>query len=466
MQKKRIASMTAAAVMALSSAAAVIPASADTTVAAAASFETLEASTATIKFNANGGTIMGAKKKTYKKGKTLGVLPNAKKKNVTFDGWYTKKTGGKRVTYKTKLAKCTNKTFYAHWKAVDQPHVKWKWSNSFEGFQYPSTYVTPYERYKYVFDKNYADWLWDTNGFKNMPWGGNCFGMSSSGSFNAYGLTNLKTFNKKATFTKDLGLKNKSKTLKLTAGEYCEAAQLTQFSWKIQKMYDSHLDNYKAIANAARKVQKKQGKAQVIGVLGNAGGHALLAYKLVKGTNTDKVYVYDCNYPNEKNHYIEFYKNASGAYTGFVYNDDINKYYKEYYGENAYTNITYFPTANVWNVWSKRGKKAAAGMTDEERQYYGVDSAADATIYDANGNVYATIANGVVEGGNAVQMQFLADKWIGKDVPVVFSLPVGEYTIKSNDNSVLKASVFFNGNSEEAKGSVLTAVKGTLTATK
>lgn len=461
MQKKRIASMTAAAVMALSSAAAVIPASADTTVAAASAFETFEASTATIKFNANGGTIMGAKKKTYKKGKTLGVLPNAKKKNVTFDGWYTKKTGGKKVTYKTKLAKCTNKTFYAHWKAVDQPHVKWKWSNSFEGFKYPSTYVTPYERYRYVFDKNYADWLWDTNGFKDMPWGGNCFGMSSTGSFNAYGMTNLKTFNKKATYTKDIGVKNKSSKLKLTAGEYCEAVQLTQFSWKIQKMYDSHKNKYQAIANAAKRVQKKKDKCVVIGVLGDAGGHALLAYKFVKGGNSDKVYVYDCNYPNEKNHYIELFKNASGAYTGFEYNDDITKYYREY-GYEAYTDITYFPTANVWKVWSKRGKKAAAGMTDDERQAYHVDAKTNATIYDAQGNVYATIANGVVEGGNAVQMHFLADKWIGKDVPVVFSLPVGEYTIKSNDGSVLSASVFYNGKSEEAEGSVLSAVKGTL----
>lgn len=457
MQKKRIASMTAAAVMALSSAAAVIPASADTTVAAASAFETIEASTATIKFNANGGTIVGAKKKTYKKGKTLGVLPNAKKANVTFDGWYTKKTGGKRVTYKTKLAKCTNKTFYAHYKVIDQPHLKWKWENSFEGFQYPSNYITPYARYRYVFDKNYADWLWETNGFKYMPWGGNCFGMSSTASFNALCLNNLKTFNKKATYTKDIGLKNKSTKLKLTAGEFCEAAQQIQYNWGIQKMYNAHENKYQAIANAAKRVQKKKAKPVVIGVLDRVygGGHALLPYKFVKGSKSDKVYVYDCNYPNDKNHYVELYKNASGAYYDFRYADF----------HDSYTDITYFPTATIWKVWQNRGKKSASGMTDEERQYYGVDSKTNATIYDANGNVYATIANGNVEGGDAVQMNVLADKWIGKKMPnIVFSLPAGEYTIKSNDGSVLSASVFYNGKSVEAEGSVLSAVKGTLAA--
>ena len=458
MQKKRIASLTAAAVMALGSAAAVVPASAD------ASFDTaavvsVEAKTATIKFNPNGGTVMGAKKKTYKKGKNLGMLPNAKKGNLAFDGWYTKKTGGKRVTYKTKLSKCTNKTFYAHWKTIDQPHLKWNWSNSFEGFDYPYDYITPYEIYRYVFDKNYADWLWEDNYFQYMPWGGNCFGMSSTASFNVLGKTNIKTFNKKATFTRDVKLKNKSAKLKLTAGQFCEASQQLQYNWKIQKMYKTNENKYQAIANAAKRTHKTTGAPIVIGVLDrvNGGGHALLAYKFVKGDKySDKVYVYDCNYPESKNQYVELKKNSSGAYTSFRYHDFAD----------SYTDITYFPTANVWNVWTKRGKKAASGMTDEERQYYGVDSKTNATIYDAAGNVYATITNGQVEGGDTIQLNILADKWIGKKMPnTVFSLPAGEFTIKSNDGSALSASVFYNGKSVKATGDSLTskAVNGTVT---
>ena len=66
----------------------------------------------TITYNANGGTVSPASQKvaycaTY-------TLPTPKWSGHTFDGWYTAKTGGTKVT---SPAKCTgNATLYARWK--------------------------------------------------------------------------------------------------------------------------------------------------------------------------------------------------------------------------------------------------------------------------------------------------------------------------------------------------------------
>jgi uncharacterized repeat protein (TIGR02543 family) len=51
----------------------------------------------------------------------VGALPNAVRKGYKFLGWYTKKSGGKKITKSTKIKK--NTTYYAHWKklAVSPP---------------------------------------------------------------------------------------------------------------------------------------------------------------------------------------------------------------------------------------------------------------------------------------------------------------------------------------------------------
>lgn len=73
----------------------------------------------TVTFNANGGTTSTASKKvTYDS--TYGTLPtpSAYSKTgyiVTFNGWYTAKTGGTHVTASTTVKITGNQTLYAHW---------------------------------------------------------------------------------------------------------------------------------------------------------------------------------------------------------------------------------------------------------------------------------------------------------------------------------------------------------------
>lgn len=66
-----------------------------------------------VTFNANGGTAT-KKSKTVKKNAKIGTLPKATKEGYKFKGWYTKKSGGKKITKSTKIKK--KQTVYAHWK--------------------------------------------------------------------------------------------------------------------------------------------------------------------------------------------------------------------------------------------------------------------------------------------------------------------------------------------------------------
>jgi uncharacterized repeat protein (TIGR02543 family) len=69
-----------------------------------------------VKFNANKGKITGTKTKWLTFGKKYGKLPKATRSGKKFYGWYTKKSGGKRITSATKYktAKATL-TLYARW---------------------------------------------------------------------------------------------------------------------------------------------------------------------------------------------------------------------------------------------------------------------------------------------------------------------------------------------------------------
>jgi uncharacterized repeat protein (TIGR02543 family) len=45
-----------------------------------------------------------------------GKLPKPKRTGYIFKGWYTKKTGGKKVSASTLYRITKNLTLYAHWK--------------------------------------------------------------------------------------------------------------------------------------------------------------------------------------------------------------------------------------------------------------------------------------------------------------------------------------------------------------
>jgi len=70
-----------------------------------------EPETYKITFDANGGAVSPASRKTNTSGKVS--LPTPEREGYTFDGWYTKTTGGSEVTKNTEFD--DEATIYAHW---------------------------------------------------------------------------------------------------------------------------------------------------------------------------------------------------------------------------------------------------------------------------------------------------------------------------------------------------------------
>jgi len=69
-----------------------------------------------VQFNANGGFV-SAGSKIVKQGETYGTLPTPTYDGFTFDGWYTQKNGGTKISASTKVSITSDITLYAHWTA-------------------------------------------------------------------------------------------------------------------------------------------------------------------------------------------------------------------------------------------------------------------------------------------------------------------------------------------------------------
>ena len=76
--------------------------------------------TSILTFDANGGST-GTKNKKITTEQKYGELPVPTKTGSNFDGWYTKKTGGEKITANGIVTAVDDFTVYAHWKAANKP---------------------------------------------------------------------------------------------------------------------------------------------------------------------------------------------------------------------------------------------------------------------------------------------------------------------------------------------------------
>lgn len=72
-----------------------------------------------IEFNANGGTRLSRNTMTLLNDDNLGILPKVQRENCIFNGWYTQKSEGTKVSSSTVLNAGT--TLFAQWTKVDKP---------------------------------------------------------------------------------------------------------------------------------------------------------------------------------------------------------------------------------------------------------------------------------------------------------------------------------------------------------
>lgn len=75
-----------------------------------------EAQQYTVTFDVNGGGAATMTSKSVKSGKCIGALPKTVKDGYSFEGWYTSRSGGSKVSTLYKVY--DNVTFYAHWKEI------------------------------------------------------------------------------------------------------------------------------------------------------------------------------------------------------------------------------------------------------------------------------------------------------------------------------------------------------------
>lgn len=77
---------------------------------------TVDGAAWTVTLSTHGGTLVGVEAKSpVARGRAVGALPVPEREGYAFRGWFTKKSGGTKITAKTKIAK--NVTFHAQWKA-------------------------------------------------------------------------------------------------------------------------------------------------------------------------------------------------------------------------------------------------------------------------------------------------------------------------------------------------------------
>ena len=80
----------------------------------------------TVNFDPTGGTVVGTTSKTVTYGGTYSILParNPTREGYTFDGWYTAKDGGTKVTADTKVTATADHTLYAHWTPIPAEPIR------------------------------------------------------------------------------------------------------------------------------------------------------------------------------------------------------------------------------------------------------------------------------------------------------------------------------------------------------
>ena len=71
----------------------------------------------TVTFDPNDGTVSTSSKTVYY-GSTYDSLPTPTRTGYKFDGWYTAKSGGTKVTKDTKVTTASNHTLFAHWNSI------------------------------------------------------------------------------------------------------------------------------------------------------------------------------------------------------------------------------------------------------------------------------------------------------------------------------------------------------------
>ncbi|MBE5871887.1 MAG: hypothetical protein E7294_11595 [Lachnospiraceae bacterium] len=256
--------------------------------------------------------------------------------------------------------------------------------------------------------------------------GGNCYGIATtSGMFNVIGSgIAVDDFDRET--ISQMTLNDYSKKQSMTLKSLIQTMFVSQYSSVIQKCYQSNTDLNKLV-DLVKKTENGD-EPVVIAVFGPEGGHALVGYKIESvNTTTDRLYVYDCNYPNDKNRFVVMTKNGMD-YTGWQYKIGTN--YNAWTSENG--KITYIPFETYESLWANKGH------VTELNTYMTNSSAFD--VLDYEGNVVASYENGKLTSNyediyDFKATDFLTDKNNTEEETIIY-MPTDVYTLVNKDRDI------------------------------
>lgn len=372
--------------------------------------------------NANGGTVSPASVLT-KSGNSF-TFPTPTRSGNTYQGWNTSSSAASGV--KT-LTPTSNTTYYAVWKAstgsLSVSELTYSFSNSNEGFGYPDDYRIPLSSFQLIFgNTEIAKELYRREG----TWGGNCFGMSTTSTlFTINSNVKISQFNSNASKISGLSLNDVSSVRNIKLRQFIEAMQTSQYAPEIYTNYVTN--NLVKLVKVVKDISNT-GQPVPVGVMGNIGGHEILAYgyKTVSSTKS-QILVYDNNYPNQER-YINITTNTSGTPTAWSYTlwDGCTM------SSNNGSSIDYILPKYCESVW-KNGSKGNSNTL--------IVNTENLNIYDVNDNIVATIKNGKVTNSTSQNVFVIPNHGLklndeNSSSSIAIGLPVDYYTIKNTDSSV------------------------------
>jgi hypothetical protein len=308
----------------------------------------------------------------------------------------------------------------------------YNFKNSSKSFGYPEKYYyyIPLARFQAVLSNVEAQYYY---GLDN-PWGGSCYGFSSSSlRFNAGSIPH-ETYQSGTNKTYDFTIPSNPRN-----PELIELMEIYQVSQRIRNLqnhtYSINRNNYTGLINAANNANKTGLLVMVFGMYeGRMSGHAVVAYDITnKGGGVYELSIYDNNYPDDLNRRM-LVDTMANTWSYKILQDGTtfgtNNSSEDYFSFHTLSLIEYEISAalNHYNTESEYGNMNIIVPSQASEITLG-----NVPIENVPG-AYEAIPMGIMEGeGSPVREQS------------IWNVPEGVYTVKpgeGGDNPV----IFFDSN--------------------
>lgn len=321
-------------------------------------------------------------------------------------------------------------TYSAWTENLSVSNFTYSFTNSNDGFSYPSNYRIPFYSYTLIYgNTQIAQYIYQEY---DEIWGGNCYGMDAASAMMNVRSSGVKvqSFNENATKISDLKATDKG-SLGIDLRTFIEAMQVSQYANYIWDYRQDSYNDYNGLLASVKKVQYS-GKPVILCIYHgpdtqHMSGHALLAYDSVKVSATQtNIKVYDPNYSGAER-YVKLFTNEQGKVTGWEYEMWENEIFGTKYPVSYLEFVEY---DNYSYMWKNRGKVSSV-LKNSNALF---SNSKTISVFDEDGLLVANIEDGVVTNENS-EAQVVRD--LSNSNGLMIYLPADEtYTVVNNDSEV------------------------------